>query len=222
MMKQITPVSLIFLFVLSSCPTSKEVASSSILQKRKYRSGWYVNLPGHPDRSSATAKHAPRTASLRPEYLQPVRPLTYEPEAALPSIPSAVAMVRSTPELVHDRLLPASVSTKDKRKNAKLKWVAANKPQQLENKANLSDPASFTPVLAPAPLLAAAPDGGSSMNTLAVVGFILAFFFPLLGLIFSIIALGQIKRNGGRGHGLAMAGLIISLVTMLILIAVLA
>ena len=48
------------------------------------------------------------------------------------------------------------------------------------------------------------------------VGFILAFFVSLGGLIVSIIALGQIKRTGERGRGLALAGAIIGGLSLLI------
>jgi len=53
-------------------------------------------------------------------------------------------------------------------------------------------------------------------NTLAIVGFILAFFVSLGGLIVSIIALGQIKRTGERGRGLALAGAIIGGLSLVI------
>ncbi|WP_123519553.1 DUF4190 domain-containing protein [Frigoribacterium sp. PhB24] len=55
-------------------------------------------------------------------------------------------------------------------------------------------------------------------NVLAIVGFILAFVFPLAGLIVSIIALSQIKKTGERGHGLALAGVILSIAFMVIYI----
>lgn len=44
-------------------------------------------------------------------------------------------------------------------------------------------------------------------NTLAVVGFVLAFFGGLPGVIISHVALSQIKRTNERGWGLAVAGL---------------
>lgn len=47
-------------------------------------------------------------------------------------------------------------------------------------------------------------------SVLAIVGFILAFVVSIAGLIVSIIALTQIKRTSERGHGLALAGVIIS------------
>jgi len=47
-------------------------------------------------------------------------------------------------------------------------------------------------------------------NTFAIVGLVASFFIALVGLIFSIVALGQIKRTGEGGRGLAIAGIIIS------------
>jgi hypothetical protein len=53
-------------------------------------------------------------------------------------------------------------------------------------------------------------------NVWAIVGFIMSFIAPLLGLIFSIIGYNQIKRNGEKGNGLATAGIIISSIFLLI------
>jgi hypothetical protein len=57
---------------------------------------------------------------------------------------------------------------------------------------------------------------------MAIAGFILSFLCGLLGLIFSIVALNQISRSMGqlRGRGLAIAGIIISIVTMAVGISV--
>ena len=66
----------------------------------------------------------------------------------------------------------------------------------------------------------------SRTNGMAVAGFLfsllgipccMTILFPLLGLIFSMVALGQSNRDGGEnGRSLAVAGLIISLVTLLV------
>ena len=53
-------------------------------------------------------------------------------------------------------------------------------------------------------------------NTLAIVGFVLSFFVAIAGLICSIIARKQIRETGEGGAGLALAGLIISIVEMAI------
>lgn len=47
-------------------------------------------------------------------------------------------------------------------------------------------------------------------NGWCIVGFICAFLIPLLGLIFSIIGLTQIRKSGEKGKGLAIAGIIVS------------
>jgi hypothetical protein len=49
-------------------------------------------------------------------------------------------------------------------------------------------------------------------NTLAIVALILGFVVPLGGIIAGHIALGQIKRTGESGHGMALAGTIIGYV----------
>lgn len=46
-------------------------------------------------------------------------------------------------------------------------------------------------------------------NTMAIVALVLAFIVPLVGAILGHVALGQIKRTGESGHGLALAGVII-------------
>lgn len=49
-------------------------------------------------------------------------------------------------------------------------------------------------------------------NTMSIVGFVLAFFFALVGLICSIIGRKQCKETGEKGMGLATAGIIISII----------
>ena len=53
---------------------------------------------------------------------------------------------------------------------------------------------------------------------MAIAGFVLSFFCGLLGLIFSCIGYSECKKSGGSvtGGGLALAGIIISIVSMLI------
>lgn len=66
---------------------------------------------------------------------------------------------------------------------------------------------SAVPPPAPSPYTAAPV--GPRTNTLAIVALILGIFIPLGGIICGHIALGQIKRTGEAGHGLALAGTII-------------
>ncbi|HYE19513.1 MAG TPA: GYF domain-containing protein [Tepidisphaeraceae bacterium] len=56
---------------------------------------------------------------------------------------------------------------------------------------------------------------GQSQQGLAIAGFVCAFLIPLLGLIFSCVALSGMSRNrNDEGKGLATAGLVISIVYM--------
>lgn len=47
-------------------------------------------------------------------------------------------------------------------------------------------------------------------NGMATAGFVLSFFVPLLGIIFSVIGLSK-SKDAGKGKGLAIAGIIISI-----------
>jgi hypothetical protein len=61
------------------------------------------------------------------------------------------------------------------------------------------------------PQYAAAPPVQPGYNTMAIVGFILAFFINIVGVILGFVALSQIKRTGEQGRGLAIAAIIIGL-----------
>ena len=53
-----------------------------------------------------------------------------------------------------------------------------------------------------------------SWNGMAIAGFVLSFFFAVVGLILSIIAYRQTKQTGEKGKELALAGIIISAVEL--------
>jgi len=55
----------------------------------------------------------------------------------------------------------------------------------------------------------AAPTPTDRLNTLSIVGFVLAFVANIVGLVVSVIALVQIGRTGERGRGLAIAGIVV-------------
>lgn len=75
------------------------------------------------------------------------------------------------------------------------------------------------PGYAPGPSPGYPPTGPQKTNTMAILGLIFAFVFSPLGIVFSAIGLGQVKERRERGRGLAIAGLILSIV-MLVLGAV--
>lgn len=61
------------------------------------------------------------------------------------------------------------------------------------------------------------PPVETGANGMAIAGFVCAFLIPLLGLIFSIIGLNKANdRPDHKGHGLAVAGIIISSIIMFI------
>lgn len=61
---------------------------------------------------------------------------------------------------------------------------------------------------------------GGETNVLAIVGFILSFFSLIIGLVCSIIGYKQASdpKYNGNGKGLALAGIIISSVSMAIVL----
>lgn len=67
------------------------------------------------------------------------------------------------------------------------------------------------------------PTTMAETNAFAMISIILAFLQPIAGIVFGHIALGQIKRNGDSGRGLALAGVIISyiLVSFVIIFVIL-
>ncbi len=69
-------------------------------------------------------------------------------------------------------------------------------------------------VVVPTPSPPPAPE---SSNGMAIAGFVCSFFFPLLGIIFSAIGLSRANKSvSKKGKGLAIAGLIISIVMVVI------
>jgi len=58
-------------------------------------------------------------------------------------------------------------------------------------------------------------------NSMATAGLILAFFIPILGLIFSCMGLSKAKQLNGLGRGVAIAGIVISILNFLLTLFVL-
>jgi hypothetical protein len=51
-------------------------------------------------------------------------------------------------------------------------------------------------------------------NVCAVLSLVLAFVFSPAGLVLGIVALRQIRKTGEGGHGLALAGIIVSVLSV--------
>lgn len=81
-------------------------------------------------------------------------------------------------------------------------------------------PMPYQPVAQPMPYAPVPPPpmpaqhAQKAENTLAIVGFILAFFVPIAGLICSIMGHKKAKREGAANGGLAIAGIVISAVSL--------
>ncbi|GAA0992606.1 DUF4190 domain-containing protein [Subtercola frigoramans] len=60
------------------------------------------------------------------------------------------------------------------------------------------------------------PQPAAQFNVLAIVSFVSSFIASLAGVITGHIALSQIRKTGERGHGLALAGVIIGYVRIVI------
>lgn len=93
----------------------------------------------------------------------------------------------------------------------------------------LSLGAAGAPGMAPPPMYGMPPPGyGAPIATrtsgMAIAGFVLSFFCGLLGLIFSIIGHNECKSSNGAvtGDGLAVAGIVISIVSLVIGLAMVA
>lgn len=61
-------------------------------------------------------------------------------------------------------------------------------------------------------------DATRKLNSMALLGFVLAFFISIGGVAVSVAALVQIGKTGERGKGLAIAGIVIGAVSILLTI----
>ena len=59
-------------------------------------------------------------------------------------------------------------------------------------------------------------DRSQNVNVMAIVSFVMAFLFNIVGLILGFVALKQIKSTGEKGRGLAISGIVISIVSILL------
>lgn len=81
-----------------------------------------------------------------------------------------------------------------------------NLSETAASAAQTAQPMSNSPVSEPE---TAKP---AERNTIAIVGFVFAFLFPLVGLICSIIGCVRAVKNGAEHKGLSIAGIVISAV----------
>ncbi len=77
-------------------------------------------------------------------------------------------------------------------------------------------PAGFVPMAVPA---SPAPPARTGTNVMAILALIFGFGGGLLGIVFGHIALGQIRRTGEAGRGLAITGLVFGYIGLAVIIA---
>ena len=90
-------------------------------------------------------------------------------------------------------------------------------PSAQQPTTELPEPGTGAPGATEAPVLVDAPytvpvTTMAVTNAYAVIAVILAFIQPLAGIVFGHMSLGQIKRSGEAGRGLALTALIVGYV----------
>ncbi|MEU2348162.1 DUF4190 domain-containing protein [Modestobacter sp. NPDC049651] len=104
-------------------------------------------------------------------------------------------------------------------------WQQADQTQQFPAYAQQGQPGYGAPAYGQQPGYGA-PDAGPygypqqqqwqqqprGTNTMAILGFVFAFVFAPVGIVLSALGLKQVKQRNEGGRGLALAGLIISIV----------
>ena len=107
-------------------------------------------------------------------------------------------------------------------------WQQAGSYPELMSGAGASAPAGGT---AASPMPTPMAVQGASTNGMAITGMVMGILsllcsypccgvpFNILGIIFSLVALSQLKKNPGQGgRGMAIAGLICSILSIVILV----
>lgn len=79
-----------------------------------------------------------------------------------------------------------------------------------ENPVNPMNPTN--PVNPANPYATVNPYAAQRYNSFAVGGFVASFFVSIVGIVLSVIGLSEIKKQGGKGRGLAIAGIVIGAV----------
>ncbi len=206
------------LAILCGCASNNQVVQNGIFQHRKYNHpGWFAEIAHHERHATSEARE--RTAE------QPIENAEQQSIAKteVPIERSAAPVV-----IIADHQAPVT-SQVMKAPHAKRNNVETDQASLRAASITLEDVAKRTDRIFPAGSLLALSrvlvqptpsDDVGGIDIFALLGFIFAFIFPIAGLVLSIIGLNR-TRSGGRGHGLALAGLIISIVFIVVYGAVL-
>lgn len=192
-----------FIVLSSGCGSGNAVVGKGPIQKRKYMRGWSIDFVKREERPGQTMR---------------------ETRATLERIEPASASYERPVEDAAEREPLASISVDIPiEEGVSLSPIARHLSRSPIGKVEQVDALEKSTITKSEAAPSSPGEDGSSgggTNGMAIAGFILAFFIPILGIIFSIIGLGQCKRRGQKGRGLAIAGIIISIVSVLIFLAV--
>ncbi len=202
-----------------SCGSSSDVVSNSIIQKRKYNKGFHFNLKSIEKQSQQTTRSEVKIQ--KPSTLN-------DPGLAFASDKNAESVSGLTTISKIDQIAKMALHhTKEAQLNYKSSQLVAapelskkqvRKIKKINKKiAQLEEPM--------------APEGNDDMNILALLSFIFSlvgillllligfpFFLPLAAIILGAIGLKQINKDGGKGKGLAIAGIVLGSIVVLLFI----
>jgi Domain of unknown function (DUF4190) len=198
------------LILLSGCGTSNQVISKGPFQKRKYRPGWSVDMPFL---NKGEAGHA-RTVIAEAQETPPAQ--TQEmvfPDQAIAEPPVLASVISD------DEVRIISTATRTNRIRAAKRTVIDEPLSPADGAMTVAHGSTTTSTTPQAMKVPGDGDKSAGTNGMAIAGFVCSFFIPILGIIFSAIGLGQCKRRGQKGKGFAIAGLAISILTILIFLA---
>ncbi|MFZ1688898.1 MAG: hypothetical protein WAU70_15845 [Flavobacteriales bacterium] len=190
------------LTVFSACSSSNDVVQNGLLQHRKYNNpGWFVDLP------SGSTKHAPVNAMGSTEPVTPV----FRERSDLPTATLARGPV--TPEVQREENNGSALNVEPPMEDATSASLPSNGLSLSFTRGHKDRIVRISTVeeISKGMSRAEPPQDAGGVDIFALLGFIFAFLFPVAGLVLSIIGLNR-TRGGGRGHGLAVAGLVISIV----------
>jgi hypothetical protein len=205
---------LAFAVILCSCSTSRSVVQEGPFQKRKYvNKGWFLDLPSarkdHPKPQRTRIKDVPEAI-----VAIPVEPIDQHMDTERTLEPLSLALA---PVVADDRSAAPAVASAPKPagplKSSDLAAVGYGKRASLTKRIGAA--AAAVPAL-----MAPRGDDVGGVNIFALLGFIFAFLVPIAGLVLSIIGLNQTSPGDGHGHGLALAGLIISIIALVIAVTI--
>lgn len=209
---------LAFVTLLCACSNSRDVVQNGPFQHRKYvNKGWFLDLPSA-HKADRTKSGTPVVATA-PEAAAAEVPASDRPLTAMDmGLQAAPAVDASTPVVLAE--VPGGHPLRTaKAPEEEAMAQAPAKDEAYGMRASSAKKVGAATAAIPA-LLAPRGDDVGGINIFALLGFIFAFLLPLAGLILSLIGMHQTSPGDGHGHGLAVAGLIISIIALIIVVTV--